>query len=137
MKTIDVVAAILEREGLILLAQRPDSGDQPGLWEFPGGKVEPGESEPEALRRELQEELNIDVEPQRYLASHEQAIGERIIRLHAWYVPAFTGELRALHHTALVWCSPQAAFNYSLAPVDVPLLATFIDLRDAISADGY
>jgi len=57
MKEIDVVAAILERNGKILLAQRPPHGDQPGLWEFPGGKMEAGESQPQALIRELREEL--------------------------------------------------------------------------------
>lgn len=57
---IDVVAAIIERNGKILLAQRDSHRDQAGLWEFPGGKVEAGESQPQALMRELGEELNID-----------------------------------------------------------------------------
>ena len=54
-KTLDVVAAIIEQDGKILLAQRPPHADQPGLWEFAGGEVEPGESQPQALIRELQE----------------------------------------------------------------------------------
>ena len=57
MKTLNVVAAIIEQHGKILLAQRPASGDQAGLWEFPGGKVETGETQPQALVRELEEEL--------------------------------------------------------------------------------
>ncbi|MCP5775810.1 NUDIX domain-containing protein, partial [Klebsiella pneumoniae] len=52
LKTLDVVAAILENEGKILLAQRPEHADQPGMWEFAGGKVEAGETQPEALIRE-------------------------------------------------------------------------------------
>ena len=60
MKTIDVVAAIIERDGKILLAQRPLHADQSGMWEFAGGKVESGESQPEALFRELREELGIE-----------------------------------------------------------------------------
>lgn len=59
-KTLDVVAAIIERDGHILLAQRPPHADQPGMWEFAGGKVEPGETQAQALARELQEELAID-----------------------------------------------------------------------------
>lgn len=59
LKMIDVVAAIIEQDGKILLAQRPPHADQPGMWEFAGGKVEPGESQPQALARELQEEMGI------------------------------------------------------------------------------
>jgi (d)CTP diphosphatase len=71
-KTLDVVAAIIEQDGKILLAQRPPHADQPGLWEFAGGKVEPGESQPQALIRELQEELGITAEVERYIASHQR-----------------------------------------------------------------
>lgn len=60
IKKLDVVAAIIERDGKILLAQRPAHADQAGLWEFAGGKVEPGETQPQALVRELREELGID-----------------------------------------------------------------------------
>ena len=71
-KIIDVVAAIIERDGKILLAQRPPHADQPGLWEFAGGKVEHGESQPQALARELEEELAIVARPTRYIASHQR-----------------------------------------------------------------
>ena len=60
MKTIDVVAAIIERDDKILLAQRPEHADQPGMWEFAGGKVESSETQPQALIRELREELGIE-----------------------------------------------------------------------------
>lgn len=63
LKTLDVVCAILERDGKILLAQRPLHADQPGLWELAGGKVEAGETQPEALARELREELGIEARP--------------------------------------------------------------------------
>ncbi|BBU83477.1 hypothetical protein EIMP300_48770 [Escherichia coli] len=60
MKMIEVVAAIIERDGKILLAQRPAQSDQAGLWEFAGGKIEPDESQRQALVRELNEELGIE-----------------------------------------------------------------------------
>jgi (d)CTP diphosphatase len=60
LKTLDVVAAIIEKDDKILLAQRPAHADQPGMWEFAGGKVEAGETQPEALIRELREELGIE-----------------------------------------------------------------------------
>lgn len=131
MKTLDVVAAIIERDGHILLAQRPEHADQPGLWELAGGKVEPGESQPQALIRELREELGIDAVVGRYVASHQREVSGRLIHLHAWLVPAYRGELNALEHQRLAWCSPEEALEYPLAPADIPLLQAFILLRDA------
>ncbi|VTP63380.1 CTP pyrophosphohydrolase [Serratia rubidaea] len=86
MKTIDVVAAIIARDGKILLAQRDAQSDQAGRWEFPGGKVESGESQPQALARELAEELGIEAAIGSYVASNSWQTGERLIRLHAWRV---------------------------------------------------
>ena len=131
LKTLDVVAAIIEKDDKILLAQRPEHADQPGMWEFPGGKVEAGETQPDALRRELQEELGICARPERYVASHQREVSQRLIHLHAWLVPTFSGELTAHYHRALVWCTPEEAFTYDLAPADIPLLEAFIVLRDA------
>lgn len=101
IKKLDVVAAIIERDGKILLAQRPRHADQAGLWEFAGGKVEPGETQPQALIRELREELGIDATPGVYIASHQRDVSGRRIHLHAWHVPAFNGLIRALEHQAL------------------------------------
>lgn len=135
MKTLDVVAAILERDGKILLTQRPAHADQPGMWEFAGGKVEPGESQPQALRRELHEELGIEAIVGQYVASHQREVSGRIIHLHAWHVPDYQGELHAHEHQQLVWCLPEEALTYPLAPADIPLLQAFILLRDARPAD--
>ncbi|HGY5077920.1 pyrimidine (deoxy)nucleoside triphosphate diphosphatase [Citrobacter freundii] len=135
MKTLDVVAAILERDGKILLAQRPAHADQPGMWEFAGGKVEPGENQPQALRRELHEELGIEAIVGQYVASHQREVSGRIIHLHAWHVPDYQGELHAHEHQQLVWCLPEEALTYPLAPADIPLLQAFILLRDARPAD--
>ena len=131
LKTIDVVAAIIEQNGKILLAQRPAHADQAGMWELAGGKVEQGESQPQALIRELREELGIIAQPTRYIASHQREVSGRIIHLHAWHVPVYEGEIVAHEHSALVWCLPDEALNYELAPADVPLLEAFITLRDA------
>lgn len=79
LKTLDVVAAIIEKDGNILLAQRPVHADQPGMWEFAGGKVEAGETQPEALIRELREELGIDALPGQYVASHQREVSQRLI----------------------------------------------------------
>lgn len=129
--TLDVVAAIIEHDGKILLARRPEGGDQAGLWEFPGGKVEKGETQPEALARELQEELGIKADIGHYIASHRREVCGRVIDLHAWHVPTFTGEIAAHCHSELVWCAPPQALDYALAPADIPLLEAFMVLRDA------
>lgn len=131
MKTIDVVAAIIEHNDKILLARRPQGGDQAGLWEFPGGKVDAGESQPQALVRELKEELMIEALVGDYIASHKREVSGRIVHLHAWHVGEFSGELTALCHSELAWCIPAEAFDYDLAPADIPLLEAFMSLRDA------
>lgn len=131
LKTIDVVAAIIEQNGKILLAQRPAHADQAGMWELAGGKVEQGESQPQALIRELREELGIIAQPTRYIASHQREVSGRMIHLHAWHVPVYEGEIVAHEHSALAWCLPDEALDYELAPADVPLLEAFITLRDA------
>lgn len=126
MKIIDVVAAIIEKNGKILLAQRDADSDQAGLWEFPGGKVEAGESQPQALARELDEELGIVASVGNYVASNTWQQTERVIRLHAWRVEAFSGELQHRCHNDFVWITPEQAFDYPLAPADVPLLTAYI-----------
>jgi len=128
-KKLDVVAAIIEHNGNILLARRPETGDQPGYWEFPGGKVETSETQPQALARELQEELGITAKIGRYIASHQCQVADRTIILHAWHVTGFSGTPTPLCHSELRWCSQAEAQDYAdshkLAPADIPLLAAF------------
>ncbi|WP_413515116.1 pyrimidine (deoxy)nucleoside triphosphate diphosphatase [Serratia proteamaculans] len=131
MKIIDVVAAIIEKNGKILLAQRDAGSDQAGLWEFPGGKVEAGESQPQALARELEEELGIVASVGSYVASNQWQQSERIIRLHAWRVATFSGELQNRCHSDFVWLAPEQAFDYPMAPADVPLLTAYIGTQRA------
>ncbi|KID05632.1 pyrimidine (deoxy)nucleoside triphosphate diphosphatase [Hafnia alvei] len=123
--TIDVVAAIIESRGKILLAQRGANKDQAGLWEFPGGKVEMGETQPEALCRELAEELSVRCSVADYVASSTLRLENKTIHLHAWRVQHTEGEFTANEHAALVWVTPQQAESYDLAPADIPLLYAY------------
>ncbi|MEQ9723350.1 pyrimidine (deoxy)nucleoside triphosphate diphosphatase [Yersinia alsatica] len=123
---IDVVAAIIEQNGKILLAQRDSHRDQAGLWEFPGGKVEAGETQPQALIRELAEELNIKATIAEYIATNQWDSPKHTIRLHAWHIESFSGEFVLHCHSALIWLAPEDAYNYPLAPADIPLLDAFI-----------
>ncbi|MET2609515.1 pyrimidine (deoxy)nucleoside triphosphate diphosphatase [Klebsiella pneumoniae] len=124
LKMIDVVSAIIEQDGQILLAQRPPHADQPGMWEFAGGKVEPGENQPQALARELQEEMGIIARPACYIASHQREVSGRRI---------FQGTPLAHYHTQLRWCLPTEALALDLAPADIPLLHAFIAQRPTLS----
>ncbi len=124
--TLEVVAAIIERGDLILLAQRDANSDQAGLWEFPGGKVEAGETQPAALRRELFEELNIQAQVEQWVANNTWQQGKRMIDLHAWRVSGFEGELALRCHSEVVWVTPQQALDYDLAPADIPLLHAYL-----------
>ncbi|MGV8925877.1 MAG: pyrimidine (deoxy)nucleoside triphosphate diphosphatase [Ewingella sp.] len=130
MKVIDVVAAIIEQDGNILLARRDASGDQAGLWEFPGGKVEDGESQPQALIRELQEELGIAARVEEWIASHDFQQPGRIIRLHAWRVSGFTNIISLQCHSEIAWTPPHEAFRFELAPADAPLLEAYCRSKD-------
>ncbi len=133
LKMIDVVAAIIEQDGQILLAQRPPHADQPGMWEFAGGKVEPGESQPQALVRELQEEMGIIARPACYIASHQREVSGRRIHLHASVGAALSGHAAGpLSHSAALVPSHRSA-GLDLAPADIPLLHAFIAQRPTLS----
>ncbi|CND99606.1 pyrimidine (deoxy)nucleoside triphosphate pyrophosphohydrolase [Yersinia rohdei] len=123
---IDVVAAIIEKNGKILLAQRDSHRDQAGLWEFPGGKVEVGENQLQALIRELAEELAIEVSVAKYIATNQWVLSKNSIQLHAWHIESFSGEPILHCHSSLAWLAPEEAYRYPLAPADIPLLEAFI-----------
>ncbi|WP_178113060.1 pyrimidine (deoxy)nucleoside triphosphate diphosphatase [Acerihabitans arboris] len=129
MPPIEVVAAVIEHEGRILLARRDGRRDQAGLWEFPGGKMEAGESQTQALRRELREELSIDARVGAYIASEYISLPDRRMMLHAWHVPAFGGKIELHCHSEIAWVTPATAVTYALAPADVPILQAFMRLK--------
>ena len=105
---VDVAVAVLIRsDGKALLAQRPVSKVYPGYWEFPGGKVEPGEPVRDALRREIREELGIEVERAHPWIMRVFVYPHATVRLHFYRVYAWRGEPRALEHQAIAWQRPE------------------------------
>lgn len=122
---VPVVCAIIRRAGLIMLAQRPPDKKLAGLWEFPGGKVEPGEAPEAALHRELQEELGCAVVITQALPAFVHAYDWGSIHLIPFVCALAPGspEPHPHEHTALVWVEPARLHDYPLAPADVPLLA--------------
>lgn len=123
---VPVVCAIIRRGAHIMLAQRPPDKKLGGLWEFPGGKVEPGEAAEAALHRELQEELGCTVIVTQALPAFVHAYDWGSIQLIPFVCALAPGspEPHPHEHTALVWVEPARLQDYPLAPADVPLLAT-------------
>ncbi len=119
-----VVAAVLyDAQGRILLAQRPEGKSLAGLWELPGGKLEPGESPEAALQRELQEELSIrvlqkDLEPITFASF---AYPEFHLLMPVYACKRWSGEIRAREGQNLSWVVPADLSNYPAPPADVDL----------------
>ncbi len=106
----------------VLLAQRPEGKHLAGGWEFPGGKLEPGETRYEALARELQEELGIEVAAARPLIRARHQYAEREILLDVWIVTEYRGEPASLDGQALRWCARAELPGAKLLPADRPIV---------------
>ncbi len=129
--TVLVVAvALVDADGRVLIAQRPQGKALAGLWEFPGGKVEPGERPEAALIRELREELGIDV--------NEACLAPFVFASHAYetfhlLMPLYlcrrwSGQVTNKEHAALAWVRPNRMSDYEMPPADAPLVAWLADL---------
>ncbi|MFD2670941.1 (deoxy)nucleoside triphosphate pyrophosphohydrolase [Marinicrinis sediminis] len=121
---IDVAAAIVTNEqGDVLIARRKAGKAQGGLWEFPGGKIEQGESVEACLKRELLEEMNIQIEPVAFFGMQKHAEGDTAIRLIAYTAKYIAGEIELVDHDACDWVEPIALTHYLFAPADRPFVS--------------
>ena len=124
-----VTAAIIQNEGKYFIARRGPSEKLSGYWEFPGGKVEEGESLSDCLRRELKEELGISAKIGEVLTTSDYAYQHGDIRLVAMATEIVSGKLNLTVHDQSDWLSPLEILKLNLAPADVPvakfLLATY------------
>lgn len=131
LPTVLVVAvALIDVDGRVLIAKRPEGKTLAGLWEFPGGKVEPGERPEAALIRELREELGIEVS--------ESCLAPFVFASHAYdsfhlLMPLYlcrrwNGVVAAREHDALAWVRPNRLSDYPMPPADEPLVAWLRDL---------
>jgi 8-oxo-dGTP diphosphatase len=119
---ITVTAAIIECDGKILAARRKSGGHMAGRWEFPGGKVEPGETEEACLLRELQEELGIEAVVRSFFGESIYDYGERTIRLRAYLVHTDHTEFNSCAHDILLWLDIPQLEHLQWAPADWPLV---------------
>ena len=120
MKT--VTAAILEKDGKILIARRRDDDRQAGKWEFPGGTVEPDETPQTCLKREMQEEFGISVTVGRVFGENIYQYDHATIRLIACMVSWESGRMVLNDHADFRWVLPEQMLEYDFAPADIPFV---------------
>ncbi len=128
MKTVDVVAAVIKREDAILATQR-GYGDFKGGWEFPGGKVEAGETPEQALVREIHEELEAIIEVDSYLKTVEYDYPSFHLSMRCYVCHVVQGHLELLEHSAAKWLTASELDSVDWLPADVAVV-------DAIKAQG-
>ncbi len=120
-----VAAALTNQDGEILLQKRPEGRQMAGLWEFPGGKVDAGESPESALVRELKEELGIDVDRKNLVpfTFASEPLEERNLLLLLYRCHHWCGEPEALDATEIQWLRPSEMHDLQMPPADIPLVS--------------
>ncbi len=125
-KHVEVVGAVIVREGLVLCAQRGMRTALGGKWEFPGGKVEPGEDPRDALVRELDEELDCEVAVGAFLTNTVHTYDFATISLTTFMCELVTGEPVLSEHECVVWLAPNELQTLDWAPADIPAVEMLV-----------
>lgn len=119
---VKVTAAVIEKDGKILIAKRKEGGRLASKWEFPGGKLEEGETPKECLRRELREEFGIDTRIKDFICSSEHEYSYGSIELLAYRADHLSGEFRLNDHEEIRWIKPNEFDEYDFAEADLPVV---------------
>ena len=122
MKNINVVGAAIVKDGKLFIAQRPDKGEVALKWEFPGGKIEEGETPQQALVREIEEELETEIEVDRLITTVEHQYSTFHLTMHV-FLCRLTGRDPVLEeHVDSRWISREQIYYFDWAPADVKIL---------------
>ncbi len=128
---VEVAVAILERDGKVLVARRPPKGHLEGVWEFPGGKLRPGEPAEHALRRELWEEVAVEAGECAEIGVVEFAYEARSVRLHFFRVTAARGEPRGVEGQEILWVRWSDLLEMSTPEANRELIQRFAERQEA------
>lgn len=130
-KQISVVGAVVVRGGTVLCAKRGPIGSLAGRWEFPGGKIEPGETAPAALEREIAEELGcaVDVGGEVTKTTYEYDFG--VVTLTTFWCELREGSPRLTEHAEVRWCRPGELEGLDWAPADIPAMRMIVAAASA------
>lgn len=134
MKHLHVACAIIERDGLVLAAQRSEAMSLPLKWEFPGGKIDPGESPEECLARELVEEMGVRIRVGRALPHATHRYPTFIVTLYPYLCCIESGEVTLHEHAAVAWLPPEKLVSLDWAEADLPVIASYRSASDLNSA---
>jgi len=119
---ITVVAALIKKNGRYLIARRSTGSEEVlGKWEFPGGKVEPGESEEHAIEREIKEEFEMDIKAVRFLTNNVCEYPSKTIDLRLYECKHISGEFHLHDHSEYKFVNKKDIIKYELCPADIPL----------------
>lgn len=121
-KQIHVVGAVIIEDGLVLCAQRGEGGSLAGLWEFPGGKIESGESPAAALKREIAEELACTIQVGDLITTTSHVYGFGTVNLTTFYCRLMSGTPTTSEHAAIRWLRPADLTTIEWAPADIPAI---------------
>ena len=124
MKRIEVVAAIIHKDGAYLATQR-GYGEFEGMWEFPGGKIEPGEGPEMALRREIMEELGVEIEVENLLCTVEHDYPNFHLKMHCYMCSITKGEIDLREHKSARWLAKESLESVEWLPADVEVVEKF------------
>jgi len=123
MVTLHVVGAAIVQQQRCLIAQRGEGMSLAGKWEFPGGKVEPGESPVAALAREIEEELGLQITVAQLLATGTATVGARLISLDVYAAAITSGTLAVREHAQVSWVTAGELSNFDWAEADIPCVS--------------
>lgn len=126
MNSIEVAAAVIERDGKIFATQR-GYGEYKDWWEFPGGKIEPGETQCDALKREIMEELNTEINIDKFLLTINYDYPNFHLTMHCFLCSVISGNLELLEHENARWLSPSELKSVEWLPADIEVLDFIID----------
>ena len=121
MKRIEVVAAIIHQEGRILATQR-GYGEYKGLWEFPGGKIEAGETEEQAIVREIREELGVEICAEKKVCTVEYDYPAFHLTMHCLWCHIASGAIELKEHQSAQWLAPEELHSVEWLPADVEVV---------------